>query len=193
MVASRSCGVAGKCVVVLSNQRLCSCIIRSAFLNDIKKAFDADKNLSNLLLAPFFKAKVCASRVRVRMTAPTRIRTTTTPPPSRQVVEAEPKWRRAASQLVLNGSWAPAILAALSYYEGYTSARLSHNLLQVQSVRGVRARVARPLSTLALARRNAITLAHTRTSASTSRVAYLCTRTGRVRNTVACVRVTQRA
>jgi len=81
------------------------CIIRSAFLQDIKKAFDDDASLSNLILAPFFKDKL---------------------------VEAEPKWRRAASQAVLNGAWAPCILAALSYYEGYTTARLPHNLLQAQ-------------------------------------------------------------
>lgn len=30
------------------------CIIRSQFLGQIKKAFDADKNLRSLMLAPFF-------------------------------------------------------------------------------------------------------------------------------------------
>jgi len=81
------------------------CIIRSAFLQDIKAAFDADHNLLNLLLAPYFKEKVAG---------------------------ALPKWRRAAASAVASGAWMPAILSALSYYEGYTTARLPHNVLQAQ-------------------------------------------------------------
>ena len=34
------------------------CIIRSAFLGDIKKAFDKDPELPNLLFAPFFKKAI---------------------------------------------------------------------------------------------------------------------------------------
>eukprot|EP01108_Squamamoeba_japonica_P006946 TRINITY_DN5743_c0_g1_i2.p2 TRINITY_DN5743_c0_g1~~TRINITY_DN5743_c0_g1_i2.p2 ORF type:complete len:492 (+),score=281.13 TRINITY_DN5743_c0_g1_i2:26-1501(+) len=81
------------------------CIIRSAFLQDIKKAFDAEPGLSNLLLAPFFRNKV---------------------------VDALPSWRQTASLAVLNAVWSPAITSALAYYDGYSSPRLSHNLLQAQ-------------------------------------------------------------
>ena len=34
------------------------CIIRASFLSDIKQAFDADPELSNLLLAPYFTEAV---------------------------------------------------------------------------------------------------------------------------------------
>jgi 6-phosphogluconate dehydrogenase len=81
------------------------CIVRSRFLGDIKRAFDADPELPNLLLAPFFRE---------------------------QVAKALPSWRSTASIAVLNGAWTPAITSALAYYDGYTSARLSHNLLQAQ-------------------------------------------------------------
>lgn len=81
------------------------CIIRSAFLQDIKNAFDADSTVANLLLAPLFR---------------------------KNVAEALAGWRQTASTAVLNGVWAPAITSALAYYDGYTSARLPHNLLQAQ-------------------------------------------------------------
>ncbi len=38
------------------------CIIRSAFLGDIKAAFDKNKKLTNLLLAPFFKKAIKSSQ-----------------------------------------------------------------------------------------------------------------------------------
>ena len=34
------------------------CIIRSVFLGEIKKAFDKNPNLENLLLDPFFKKAI---------------------------------------------------------------------------------------------------------------------------------------
>lgn len=80
-------------------------IIRSQFLGDIKRAFDNDAALPNLLLAPYFRE---------------------------QVAKALPGWRSTASIAVLNGAWTPAITSALAYYDGYTSARLPHNLLQAQ-------------------------------------------------------------
>jgi 6-phosphogluconate dehydrogenase len=82
-----------------------SCIIKSVFLGDIKSAFDVNPTLSNLLLAPFFRE---------------------------QIAKALPGWRHTASIAVLNGAWTPAITSALAYYDGYTSPRLSHNLLQAQ-------------------------------------------------------------
>jgi len=81
------------------------CIIRSVFLGDIKKAFDRDVNLVNLLLDPFFRDIV---------------------------TRAAPAWRRVATQAVQLGIPMPAIGSALAYYDGYRTARLPANLLQAQ-------------------------------------------------------------
>ncbi len=81
------------------------CIIRSAFLIKIKEAFDTDADLSNLLLAPFFKDTIH---------------------------KAQASWRRVISQAALNGIPVPALSSALSYFDGYRSARLPANLLQAQ-------------------------------------------------------------
>jgi len=81
------------------------CIIRSKFLGKIKDAFDANPALSNLLLDPFFRAKLDA---------------------------AQAGWRRVASIALLNGIPIPAISSALAYYDGYRTARLPANLLQAQ-------------------------------------------------------------
>jgi 6-phosphogluconate dehydrogenase len=81
------------------------CIIRSVFLGRIKEAFDADPNLVNLLLAPFFKDAV---------------------------QNAQASWRRVIVKSVELGIPMPAIGAALAYYDGYRSARLPANLLQAQ-------------------------------------------------------------
>jgi 6-phosphogluconate dehydrogenase len=81
------------------------CIIRSAFLGDIKKAFDAEPALPNLLLAPFFKEKV---------------------------ENAQAGWRRVCAAALLNGIAAPALTAALAYFDGFRSERLPANLLQAQ-------------------------------------------------------------
>ncbi|NLL42056.1 MAG: decarboxylating NADP(+)-dependent phosphogluconate dehydrogenase [Firmicutes bacterium] len=81
------------------------CIIRSAFLGDIKKAFDQNHGLANLLLDPFFKDKVTA---------------------------AQESWRRVCAAAMLNGIPVPAFTSALSYYDGYRTDRLPANLLQAQ-------------------------------------------------------------
>ena len=81
------------------------CIIRSAFLGDIKKAFDNNPALPNLLLDPFFKGKVEA---------------------------AQTGWRRVCATAVANGIPAPALTAALSYFDGFRTDRLPANLLQAQ-------------------------------------------------------------
>lgn len=81
------------------------CIIRSVFLGDIKKAFDKNPNLVNLLLDPFFK---------------------------RAVTKALPCWRRVASAAIKLGVPMPAISSALAYYDGYRHERLPANLLQAQ-------------------------------------------------------------
>jgi 6-phosphogluconate dehydrogenase len=81
------------------------CIIRSAFLGEIKKAFDRDPTLSNLLLDPFFREAVT----------------------SRQAA-----WRRVVVAAVQSGVAAPCLGAALSYFDGYRSEWLPANLLQAQ-------------------------------------------------------------
>jgi len=81
------------------------CIIRSAFLGNIKKAFDKNPKLDNLLLDPFFK---------------------------RAVQKAQASWRRVVNTAVKLGIPMPAISCALAYYDGYRSGRLPANLLQAQ-------------------------------------------------------------
>jgi 6-phosphogluconate dehydrogenase len=81
------------------------CIIRSAFLGDIKKAFDNDPGLQNLLLDPFFRKKVEA---------------------------AQAGWRRVCAAALTNGIPAPALTAALCYFDGLRCERLPANLLQAQ-------------------------------------------------------------
>jgi 6-phosphogluconate dehydrogenase len=81
------------------------CIIRAAFLERIKEAFDRDPKLENLLLDPYFKDAV----------------------ESRQDA-----WRLVVSTAAQIGIPIPAFSAALSYYDGYRSERLPHNLLQAQ-------------------------------------------------------------
>jgi 6-phosphogluconate dehydrogenase len=81
------------------------CIIRSAFLADIKKAFDRQPGLVNLLLDPFFRDAVT----------------------SRQV-----GWRRAIVAAVQSGVPVPCLSSALSYFDGYRSERLPANMIQAQ-------------------------------------------------------------
>jgi 6-phosphogluconate dehydrogenase len=81
------------------------CIIRSVFLGDIKKAFDKNPNLVNLLLDPFFK---------------------------KAVTKAQTSWRRVVTTAVKLGVPMPAISSALAYYDGYRHERLPANLLQAQ-------------------------------------------------------------
>jgi len=81
------------------------CIIRSVFLGDIKKAFEKNSNLENLLLDPFFK---------------------------RIMTKAQVSWRRVATTAVKLGIPIPTISSALEFYDGYRHERLPANLLQAQ-------------------------------------------------------------
>ncbi|HEY9593322.1 MAG TPA: decarboxylating NADP(+)-dependent phosphogluconate dehydrogenase [Spirochaetia bacterium] len=81
------------------------CIIRSVFLGKIKEAFDRDPRLSNLLLDPYFKGVIA---------------------------RCQPGWRRTIAAGVELGIPMPAFTTALSFYDGYRSARLPANLLQAQ-------------------------------------------------------------
>jgi 6-phosphogluconate dehydrogenase len=81
------------------------CIIRSAFLDRIKSAFDARPGLPCLLLDPYFS----------------------------QVIEKGQKsWRSAIVRGVELGIPLPAFSSALAFYDGYRTARLPANLLQAQ-------------------------------------------------------------
>ncbi|HZZ72157.1 MAG TPA: decarboxylating NADP(+)-dependent phosphogluconate dehydrogenase [Pirellulales bacterium] len=81
------------------------CIIRARFLERIKEAFDTDKNLENLLLAPYFQEAVA---------------------------KAQDPWRQVVSTAITLGIPVPAFTTALTYYDGYREARLPANLLQAQ-------------------------------------------------------------
>jgi 6-phosphogluconate dehydrogenase len=81
------------------------CIIRSAFLGEIKNAFDRDPALVNLLLDPWFREAIT----------------------SRQAA-----WRRVVAAAVQAGIPVPCLSAALAYFDGYRSAQLPANLLQAQ-------------------------------------------------------------
>ncbi len=81
------------------------CIIRSVFLGDIKKAFDKNPELHNLLLDPYFKEKV---------------------------EKAQAGWRRVCATALSQGIPVPALTSALCYFDGFRSGRLPANLLQAQ-------------------------------------------------------------
>jgi 6-phosphogluconate dehydrogenase len=81
------------------------CIIRAVFLDRIKEAFDANRNLENLLLAPYF---------------------------SKAVQAAQDSWRNVVATAARLGIPVPAFSAALCYYDGYRRERLPANLLQAQ-------------------------------------------------------------
>ena len=81
------------------------CIIRSAFLGNIKAAYDANPELENLALDSFF---------------------------SDALKTTEAGWRNAVMLAVQNGIPAPAFVSALSYFDGYRSERLPANMLQAQ-------------------------------------------------------------
>ncbi len=81
------------------------CIIRSAFLGKIRDAFAKEPGLLNLLIDPYFKNKI---------------------------EEAQEGWRRVVAESLLKGIPIPAIASALTYFDGYRSAKLPANLLQAQ-------------------------------------------------------------
>ncbi len=81
------------------------CIIRSAFLGEIKKAFDKNPKLSNLLLDPFFK---------------------------KAIKDCQRSWRNVVALAAKKGIPVPAFSTALAFYDGYRTERLPANLLQAQ-------------------------------------------------------------
>ncbi len=81
------------------------CIIRAQFLDRIKEAFDQNKDLENLLLAPYFRESVA---------------------------RGQKAWRRVVCLAAEAGLPVPAFATALAYYDGYRQERLPANLLQAQ-------------------------------------------------------------
>lgn len=81
------------------------CIIRAVFLEDIKKAFERNPELTNLLLDPFF---------------------------IEAIEQHQAKWREAIIEAKRFGIPTPAFSASLDYYDSYRRANLSANMIQAQ-------------------------------------------------------------
>lgn len=81
------------------------CIIRAQFLDRIKEAFDAEPNLENLLLFPYF---------------------------TDAIHKAQESWRKVVNVATTLGLPVPAFSTALAYYDSYRRERLPANLLQAQ-------------------------------------------------------------
>ena len=81
------------------------CIIRSRFLARIKEAFDKNPTLSNLLLDSFF---------------------------SETLDKDQTSWRSGCIRAITHGVPVPAFSTAMSFYDGFRTARLPANLLQAQ-------------------------------------------------------------
>jgi 6-phosphogluconate dehydrogenase len=81
------------------------CIIRSMFLGEIKKAFDKNAKLSNLMLDPFFR---------------------------KAIKDSQRSWRNVVAMAAKKGIPVPAFSTALAFYDSYRSEQLTANLLQAQ-------------------------------------------------------------
>ncbi len=81
------------------------CIIRSAFLDKIKDAYQNNPEIMNIVLDSYFKTAI------------------------HNCIEA---WRNVACTSVKYGVPVPAICSAINYFDGYTSEFLPANLLQAQ-------------------------------------------------------------
>ena len=81
------------------------CIIRSALLSPIKKAFAADPRLESLLFDGYF---------------------------SDLITKLEKGWRRTAARAILLGIPVPGMSAALSFYDAFRTETLPANLIQAQ-------------------------------------------------------------
>ncbi len=81
------------------------CIIRSVFLGKIKEAYDKNPELENLLMDDYFSSVM------------------------KTLVSS---WREVISYAVRAGIPMPAFSSALSWFDGYTTAKLPANLLQAQ-------------------------------------------------------------
>lgn len=81
------------------------CIIRASFLNKIKKAFDRNPNLTNLLVDEDF---------------------------TQTILSKEQAWRKVIMAAAEMGVPVPAFSASLDYFDSYRQANLPQNLTQAQ-------------------------------------------------------------
>lgn len=81
------------------------CIIRARFLDRIKDAYDAQPDLANLMLAPYF---------------------------TEALKQSQDAWRLVVAEAVRLGIPIPAFTSSLAYYDGYRRERLPANLIQAQ-------------------------------------------------------------
>ncbi len=81
------------------------CIIRSRFLGNIKKAYDNDPKLTNLLLDKFFRG---------------------------EIKKCQRGWRNVVAMAAKKGIPTPAFSTALNFYDSYRCENLPANLLQAQ-------------------------------------------------------------
>lgn len=81
------------------------CIIRAGFLNDIKKVYDEEQGISNLMVSKMF---------------------------SKALNESGEGFRRACMAAIENGVSVPGLMSTLSYFDGYRTKNSSANLLQAQ-------------------------------------------------------------
>lgn len=81
------------------------CIIRARFLSRIKEAYEADPDLQNLLMAPYF---------------------------TEVLRQGQEGWRSVVAEAASLGVPIPAFSSCLAYYDGYRRERLPANLIQAQ-------------------------------------------------------------
>lgn len=81
------------------------CIIRAAFLENIKVAFEKNPDLKNLLVDPYF---------------------------AKEVMDNQENWRKTIVAGIINGIPLPAFTASLNYYDSYRRESLPANMIQAQ-------------------------------------------------------------
>ncbi|EFJ20653.1 hypothetical protein SELMODRAFT_168478 [Selaginella moellendorffii] len=81
------------------------CIIRAVFLDRIKKAYDRNPDLANLLMDPEFAT---------------------------EMVERQGAWRKVVTLAINAGISTPGMSASLAYFDTYRRSRLPANLVQAQ-------------------------------------------------------------
>ncbi|GER45267.1 6-phosphogluconate dehydrogenase [Striga asiatica] len=81
------------------------CIIRAIFLDRIKRAYDRNPDLANLLVDPEF---------------------------AKEIIERQAAWRRVVCLAINSGISTPGMSASLAYFDTYRRERLPANLVQAQ-------------------------------------------------------------
>jgi 6-phosphogluconate dehydrogenase len=81
------------------------CIIRSAFLGNIRDAYESNPDIQFLGADPYFK---------------------------NILIESMPAWRKVAAKAMEIGLPMPTMTSALTFLDGYTTARLPANMIQAQ-------------------------------------------------------------